>query len=590
MRLNVATFFLVFFPIFLVLSCTTAEEGPVTVTNRPYVIKQLDDKLPPNLWSPSRRAGYSYYYYLSGEMSLLSGKFKDATKHFDVAYALRPNSFTGAKLITAHAYAGNRVDSLAESRKMVLLYPKSSDLRVLYGNVLVQNGTAKKAAQEFERAIDLDPENREAYLAAIGVYSDLKKDAEALKVASRYKENLPSDANAYLWEAKLKLRLKDSEGALEAVTTAFEMQPANPSILIVYAYTLELNQKSKNAVQIYERLFRLFPDSLDLAGRLVALYKELGSLEAAYDVLEGTSLRLREPVAAVEVQKLFILWDLKKFEKSIPILEILLDEFSEKDQIKYIVGYGYVLAEKLENAVEVLKKIPTTSPLRAPAVVFLAESLHELKRIEEAEGFVEELKTLEFEKATIMTYASDFYARSKNYRKAIEFLVAGIEKFPNYYRFRFLKGVYEEKLGDLEACMQTLKDLIELVPDHAAALNFLGYMYAEQGVKLEQAFEYLKVALEKEPQNGFYLDSMGWILFKMNRLESARDYLEKAFKVEPEEGVILEHLGEVDIKEGKIREGLEKLRASLKLRLSEKDKKRVEDRIRELEKSEAEDS
>ena len=77
-----------------------------------------------------------------------------------------------------------------------------------------------------------------------------------------------------------------------------------------------------------------------------------------------------------------------------------------------------------------------------------------------------------------------------------------------------------------------MKELVKLDPDNAPALNFLGYVYAEQGRNLEEAKEYLERAIKIEPTNGFYLDSLGWIYFKLGDFENARKYLDEAAKYE----------------------------------------------------------
>ena len=131
-----------------------------------------------------------------------------STENFNASYALVPNSFTGSKLIASHALNGNKT-TLTESRKMVLLYPKSSDLRVLYGDVLYTNKEYEKAAKEFEIAVELDKTNEKAYVSLISVYAQLKQNRKALKFAGLYKKNIGSSANAWLTEARIKLELKD---------------------------------------------------------------------------------------------------------------------------------------------------------------------------------------------------------------------------------------------------------------------------------------------------------------------------------------------------------------------------------------------
>ncbi|MFP2961921.1 tetratricopeptide repeat protein [Myxococcus sp. 1LA] len=81
-------------------------------------------------------------------------------------------------------------------------------------------------------------------------------------------------------------------------------------------------------------------------------------------------------------------------------------------------------------------------------------------------------------------------------------------------------------------------------PDHAAALNFLGYLLAQAGQNLDEAERRVRRALELRPDTGAYLDSLGWVYFRRGDYARAVDALERASMLSPDEPVILEHLGD----------------------------------------------
>jgi tetratricopeptide (TPR) repeat protein len=92
---------------------------------------------------------------------------------------------------------------------------------------------------------------------------------------------------------------------------------------------------------------------------------------------------------------------------------------------------------------------------------------------------------------------------------------------------------------------------LALNPRNAPALNYFGYMLAERGVRLDEAADYLKRALDIDPNNAAYLDSMGWIYFKQNNLAEAEKYLRKATGRESHDPTMLSHLGDVLAKSGR---------------------------------------
>ncbi len=92
---------------------------------------------------------------------------------------------------------------------------------------------------------------------------------------------------------------------------------------------------------------------------------------------------------------------------------------------------------------------------------------------------------------------------------------------------------------------RVLEEIYEQNPTDASVCNDLGYLYADRGKKLEQAYEMIKLAIEAEPDNKAYLDSMGWVLYRLERYEEAREYLEKAVKdSEKSDAVLWDHLGD----------------------------------------------
>jgi tetratricopeptide (TPR) repeat protein len=93
-----------------------------------------------------------------------------------------------------------------------------------------------------------------------------------------------------------------------------------------------------------------------------------------------------------------------------------------------------------------------------------------------------------------------------------------------------------------------MRRVLENNPDHAQALNYIGYTYAEKEIFLDEAEALVKRALELKPDDGYITDSLGWVYFKKGQLDKAIAELEKAHKLAPEDPVIAEHLGDAYLK------------------------------------------
>lgn len=128
--------------------------------------------------------------------------------------------------------------------------------------------------------------------------------------------------------------------------------------------------------------------------------------------------------------------------------------------------------------------------------------------------------------------------------QALETLEYVLNKHPDHADVLYETALLAEKLGHIARTEKHLRHLIKLKPDHAMALNALGYSLADHGMKLDEAYLLIKKALELQPQDPFILDSLGWVLYRQGKLEAALKTLSEAYQIKPD-AEIAAHLGEV---------------------------------------------
>src|SRR5207237_2536378 len=126
------------------------------------------------------------------------------------------------------------------------------------------------------------------------------------------------------------------------------------------------------------------------------------------------------------------------------------------------------------------------------------------------------------------------FTRQKGYAEAVQHFTAAevIAMARDTNRldavFYFEAGSAHERKGDYEQAEKYFEKSLQLSPDFAEALNYLGYMWAEHGLKLDRARELIEKAVKAEPKNAAYLDSLAWVLFKLNQPQEALPYVLKA--------------------------------------------------------------
>jgi tetratricopeptide (TPR) repeat protein len=153
----------------------------------------------------------------------------------------------------------------------------------------------------------------------------------------------------------------------------------------------------------------------------------------------------------------------------------------------------------------------------------------------------------------------------KEHDKAIKAVREGLLHEEKNIELLFRLGVLLDKAGDKDACIREMRKIIEIDPDHAEALNYIGYTYAEKGIRLDEAMELIQRAIELKPDSGFILDSLGWVYFGKGEYEQAVHYLEKALELTPDDPTINEHLADAYLKQEEYTKALDYYKKALSL-------------------------
>jgi tetratricopeptide (TPR) repeat protein len=592
--------------IFLILIFVTAEFVSSCRTAKPKIGPEVlsGSELPPNassqtgvdeadgsmeeaanMWSPANRRASAMFQYLVAQRKMLHGDSAAAESHFEMSYNLDPNAFTGSQLVRSKIISDPQNDEgLTEARRMSLLYPLDANLRLLYAQALLLHLDYKESEVQLKRAIDLDPRLEDAYTTLIKCYQVTGQQKSAIDVAYKMTRNNPQSFQSWTLLSRLLISAKRVKEAIEPARKAWEMQENNPELALIYALTLDLNKRGKEAVKLYEQLYRFNPGNTDLVQRMVGLYKELGNLSNALSLLEDMIENSAEEVPGLRMQKVIILWEMERADEALREILALEKELPESDRVSFMAGIALAKANRRKEAIQRFGRIQSESPLKADA---MKQQALVLRDDGDLKGALDVLKTLSERKdCDVQTYLvwGEFLSESGEVAQAISVIEAGLVKFAGDKKLLFSRGAYLERKGDRKSAEASFRDLIAKDPDNAAALNYLGYMFAEEGSNLDEAESLIQRALKLQPANGGYLDSLGWIYYKKGQYKRAMEVLERAVALDKNEGVIWEHLGDALVALGQKKDALEKYREALKLKNEPRDEARIRKKFEDLQK------
>jgi len=210
-----------------------------------------------------------------------------------------------------------------------------------------------------------------------------------------------------------------------------------------------------------------------------------------------------------------------------------------------------------ENELKNAKNLDSNNIDVSLALIFLYSYTQNDKALEGEYGhFLENAHNVKPENLKIAEYLAQFYFYKNRVQDAIKVYETIVDSNQKYVEGMFWLGYLYSEAGRLNDAVKEWTKALKIDGDHAPTLNSLAYTYAETGVHLDQAEAMIKKAIVKEPENGAYLDSMGWIYYKQKKYKLADDYLNKAL-VFLRDPIVYDHLYRVSIEAGNRKKALE---------------------------------
>jgi tetratricopeptide (TPR) repeat protein len=441
----------------------------------------------------------------------------------------QPGWAEGPRLLAqAYAGAGRTAEAIA------LLDQQASDdpsLLPTLADFYERQRRWADAANAYARAIAVAPRNTDLktrYAQALlnaGGRDNIGKARDTLNelVATR------NDARALYMLSQANRRLGDLEDAEAAARRLIAAQDSSPWGYYALAMVLEAGYE-------HQRL-------IDAISPAVARFRELSG---------DRSLELGMLLPHLG----FAHQSLGEYDQALASFEEAA-RLAPKDPaiVTYLIGAN-IAAKKYAVAIDLARKARATTPNDVALARLEAQALHHDGQSDQGVAMMEEVLGRHADNPAAYVAMAQVYAEASRGPQAVKLLQGAQEKFPASTSIVFELGAVFEKQKSYDEAESAFKRVLERDPDHAAALNYLGYMLAERGVRLDESVDYLKRALEMEPDNGSFLDSLGWAYFKAGQLELAEENLRRAAEQMRVNSVVQEHYGQLLFRIGRFEEAI----------------------------------
>lgn len=332
-----------------------------------------------------------------------------------------------------------------------------------------------------------------------------------------------------------------------AFKTAVALQPNFMQAVVELGAIYEKKKQTESAVALYESYQKNYGPDVSVAESLVQLYLAKENYDKAYEQLKAIN-ELDQGNLNAQLKMAFILVDQKKYQEAIPVLETILHNTPDSDRVRFYLGAVYEEIKNYKAAILQFKEIPRGSKYFADGVMHSAYLYKLTGDLGSAVTVIEKnIQFLDDNPKVFALYAS-FLENQTKYEEARKVLEAATLKFPEDTQIIYQLGAVYEELGLSEKTLEKMERLVAVDGNHVEGLNYLAYLYADRSKNLPMAEKLARKALSLRPNDGFILDTLGWVLYKQNKLNEAVHALEKAHQIESKESVIAEHLGDVYFK------------------------------------------
>ncbi|MCB0377363.1 MAG: tetratricopeptide repeat protein [Bdellovibrionales bacterium] len=469
-----------------------------------------------------------------------------------------------------------------ENYKLALVYDQSSaQIRYRLALEYVKLGLVSEAVSQCQEALSIDEKHKDAALLLGGLYSAMHLFDKALGEYEKVLKFFPNDLEASLFIGALYAEKGEFKTAINHFLKLSRNKAIEDKSQVWYylgrIYSSQPTPSFKNAESAYVTSLKLDPEAVEVVLALGSLYEQnkklekakrlyssyqdehgshyvvaerLAQLYLASDNMEKAQQQLRV-VESFDPENLntslkiaLILIEQKKYKEAINKLENILQRSPDSEKVRFYLGALYEEVKNYRAAIQQFETIKFGSSYFEDAIMHGAYLYKLLGNFDSAIETVKRGLYHQNNNPKFWVLHASLLDENNNIKEARAVLSKAAQMFPDDKQVHFQLGSVYDRLGQKDKTVEHMEKVIDLDADHVQALNYLAYVYAEATNNLDQAEKLARKALNLQPEDGYIMDTLGWVLFKQNRLQEAVKLLEKAHAKEKKESIIAEHLGD----------------------------------------------
>ena len=522
------------------------------------------------------------YHFSLGTIASYENQYHEAISQFKKALEYDPKSaYIHLRVAEEYLKLSEFESAKSHVNTALKLDPKFADAHLLKGGLDAAEKKYEEAAAHYQKVIELDPSREQAYIFLATIYAEQGKYMEGIKLLNKLLHIEPQSYWAYYYLGRIYIEQGKPNEAVRAYKQSLKINPSFHLAALALGIHYELRDQVERAIHVYLEAIDRGDTSPRLLKRTVQLLLAKQDYVRVLKLLE--ELKSQDPGDLNNRVRIgLIYYEMKDYERAQHEFKDLIKEYPESDRLQYYLSSVYEKLGKYDEAIQIFGKIKYGSEFYIDALNRHAFLLVERNQFEKAISLVE--KAIEQKPGSGQLYEvlASIYEKKEKFDEALNVLNKAKEKFPPLKkdeRLIYYTGTIYDKMGNFEKSIAVMQEILKLNPNHADALNFVGYSYSIKGIRLDEAEAMIKKALSLKPGEGYIEDSLGWIYFIKGDYKRAKKYLEKAVILKADEPVILDHLADLYIKLDDIKKAQSLYQKALELKPDKKTTEQIQRKL-----------
>jgi len=491
------------------------------------------------------------YYILTAEVAGQRGEIGAAVDLYHRASEM----VESPKLASRSAQvAGVSRDKQRISRALdrwVEVAPNEADVYVMQTPFLLWEEDFDGVVKAINKALALDPEKKNEYLARVSEsLTETATQEQALDTIEKLNLYQQSDPAARFAHARLAAFYKQYDTALAEISPLLDADPHNEDYLILKADILQRMDRADEGLKLIAKAAKHDEASDELRFTYGKLLGDQGDSAKARDVFESLHAETPTNRDVLFALGLLALED-KDGQEAKSYFSQLLKQGDPTQQAAYFMGLSEQMNGNLDAALVWFASVPVHSNRFDNAQNNYINILLGRGELDKARAHLAAMrKDLPEQALQYYLFEASMLREADKSQAAFDLLSDAMRQYPQSEELRYSRAMIAESLNKLDVLEADLRWILEKDPNNAQALNALGYTLTDRTDRHQEALVMIQKALAIKPGDPFYLDSLGWVYYRMGELDKAEKYLREALQVQPDVEFIA-HLGEVLWEQGK---------------------------------------